>query len=171
MDAVNLFSQNKGRMLSVIRKWCRNTCDFNDILQNIFIKLHLHAGLFMGQSRVETWLYRVTVNECIDFYRKNRRFTENRVDISSVPVRDRAPSPDQNAEKREILERIRSIVETLDGHFRTIFKLYFYYGLGIPEIAGLFKVSHNTVRCRIYQAKEKVKKEARIQGLVPAAAA
>ena len=47
--------------------------DANDVLQNAFIKVWNHLSSFRGQSSLATWLYRIAINEALDFIRKQKQ--------------------------------------------------------------------------------------------------
>jgi RNA polymerase sigma-70 factor (ECF subfamily) len=166
IDIPLIFFKYKERLISVIKRWCRNSEDFEDILQNIFLKIHSTLAKFQGKSKLETWLYKITVNECIDFYRKNRRFHEGRVDIYKVNLTDDYGNPLKRAETNEITGKLKEIIDELKAKHRVVFILYYFSDLSILEISRILRISKNAVRCRIYQAKQKVIQEADHQGLL-----
>jgi RNA polymerase sigma-70 factor (ECF subfamily) len=166
MDIVQLIDIHRNRITSIIRKWCRKPQDFDDILQNIFLKLFTTKAEFKGKSKVETWLYRVTVNECIDFYRKNKRFTKGWVDIEGVFLIDEFGNPEKDARKRELKMKIEEIIGELDEKSRTAFTLYFICEKSIKEISDILNISRNAVRCRIYKAKVRVIEKAKNKGII-----
>lgn len=57
------------RLFRYIRVRSRSTADADDILQNVFVKVHRHFGTLTDETRLTSWLYRVTHNEIIDYYR------------------------------------------------------------------------------------------------------
>ena len=100
MNAVEILNEHRQRLVNIIRRWCRNSLDFEDILQNIMLKVHSSGAQFEGRAALSTWLYRVAVNESIDYYRKNRRFSEGRVDIDGLFLSDDKGGPEKDAEIR-----------------------------------------------------------------------
>jgi RNA polymerase sigma-70 factor, ECF subfamily len=166
MDAEKILNEHRIRMITIIRKWCRNPGDFEDILQNIMLKIHAGAAQFEGRASMETWLYRVTVNESIDFYRRNKRHTEGRVDIEGLFLADEEGNPEKDMERLERKRILDEILDGLDEEARNIFSLYFLAEKGIGEIAGLLGISENAVRCRVYKAKQEVFQKAEKMGLM-----
>lgn len=57
--------------------------DTNDILQNTFLKAWTSLETFRGSSKVSTWLYRIAINESLDFLRKKKQQTEMSVDAGA----------------------------------------------------------------------------------------
>ena len=69
----SLFERYKDRVYSVALRYCGDASLAQDIAQETFIKLFSAIGSFRGDSRFESWLYRLVVNSCFDHKRKSRR--------------------------------------------------------------------------------------------------
>ena len=165
MNAAEILKEHRQRLVNIIRRWCRNNLDFEDILQNIMLKVHSSGAQFEGRAALSTWLYRVAVNESIDYYRKNRRFSEGRVDIDGIFLADDRGGPEKDAEIREKKLVMEEIIGGLEDERRAVFTLYFINGMTIDEMAGIFQISKNAIRCRIHKAKQQVMREAETRGL------
>jgi RNA polymerase sigma-70 factor, ECF subfamily len=153
---LRFLKNHRDRLIIIIRKWCRNSCDFDDILQNVLLKVYTTSSRFEGRAQLSTWLYRVTVNESIDFFRKNRRHTEGRVDIDGLPVPDPGSDPEEEAIRAEALARVEKALLALGPTYKTAFMLYFINQRTIAEISRTLKISPNAARCKISQAKKQV---------------
>ncbi|OGS37094.1 MAG: hypothetical protein A2293_08470 [Elusimicrobia bacterium RIFOXYB2_FULL_49_7] len=165
MDVVKILTEHRNKIVGIIRKWCRNSDDFEDILQNVLLKLFRTEAEFEGKAKLETWLYRVTVNESIDFYRRNRRYTDGRVEIDGLYLTDEKGNPEKDSiglERKRILEEI---IGSVEEEYRVVFTLYYINEMTIEELARMLSISRNAVRCRVYKAKLQVVEEARKRGL------
>jgi RNA polymerase sigma-70 factor (ECF subfamily) len=140
--------------------------EIGDILQNIFLKLYLSGTEFEGRATVNTWLYRITVNECINHFRKNRRHLEGRTDITGLCPADPESDPSQQAEQRELVMKVEAIIRELDEPNRTAFSLYYLAGQSIEETADILEVSANAVRCRLHKSRKRVIHEAKKRGVL-----
>lgn len=147
--------------------YTRSWHDSEEIAQEVFVKICRRIGMFGGQSKFSTWMYRITVNECIDFLRKKKRRPwlkqhqqkddeETRDHLEQIPS---TLSTRQGAENKEIRSAIDKAVETLPEKQRMIFSLFYLEQLKIEEIAEVLKVSEGNIKAQLWQAREKLKFE------------
>ena len=138
--------------------------DSKDVSQEVFIKVYRYLDKFNHQSSFYTWLYRITVNKCIDFIRKQKRKRE--VDYDDGILRDDnvegddsiLPSrlgihPDRVYGRKELREKMLEALETLSEKHRTILILREVEGLSYEEIADVLQISKGTVMSRLYHAR------------------
>jgi RNA polymerase sigma-70 factor (ECF subfamily) len=140
--------------------------EIGDILQNIYLKLHLSGTEFEGRASVNTWLYRITVNECINHFRKNRRHREGRTDMTGLCLADPESDPARQAERRELVTKVEAIIRELDEPNRTAFSLYYLAGRSVEETADILEISANAVRCRLHKSRKRVVHEAKKRGVL-----
>lgn len=79
-----IWNNFQAELLGFIKKRVQNPFDAEDILQDIFIKIHLNLENLSQKDRLATWVYRITRNAIIDFYRKEKK---NRL-LDQVEVAD-----------------------------------------------------------------------------------
>jgi RNA polymerase sigma-70 factor (ECF subfamily) len=157
---LRFLKNHRDRLLAVIRKWCRNPSDFEDILQNILLKVLTTKSRFEGRAQLSTWLYRVAFNESITFFRRNRRFVEGRVELDGLCLSDPWNNPEAEAERAEEKERLDEIASNLSEAYQTAFSLYFVKEWTVGEMSEAMAVSPNAVRCKVFQARRQILKEA-----------
>lgn len=155
---LRFLKNHRDRLICIIRKWCRNSCDFEDILQNVLLKVYTTSSRFEGRAELSTWLYRVTVNESIDFFRKNRRHTEGRVDIFGLAIPDPGSDPEEEAIRAEAMAKLEEALLKLGPTYKTAFVLYFINQKTISEVSKTLRITPNAARCKISQAKKQVLK-------------
>ena len=129
-----------------------------DIVQEVFIKAYQKREGFRGDASYKTYLYRITINTCHDYFRswsyKNTR-------VSSF-IQQAFKNNDQSAE--EIVQNrddnlvLGKAVMGLPIKYREVIVLYYYKDLTIPEIAKLLDYSANTVKTRLRRGRELLKK-------------
>ena len=119
----------------------------DDVTQQVFLQVLRKIGQFSGQSRLETWLYRVAVNECLQHLRRNGR---HRVNPLLHDPTDRSASSTQQSEDVELLERS---MQRLDPDLRTIFVLREVEQMSYHEIASTLDISEGTVASRLNRAR------------------
>ncbi len=126
----------------------KNRDDAEDITQETFLKVKRHLKSFEGRSSVKTWLYRIATNEAKRFFKK--RESEKHVKIPEIR--------DNNFES-ERYERLRYALEKIDKESYEILYLKFFKNLTEKEIAFILDIPTGTVKSRLHNAKEKLKKE------------
>lgn len=139
------------------------TYDYNeaqDLSQEIFLKAYRKLDAFKGDSSFSTWLYRIGVNTCIDWARKNKKRSPTlSIDgdecIERLPSHN--PSPEDEALEGEKRELIREAVIGLPEKYRTVVILYNYKNLSISEISTVLGIPLKTVQTRLYRAKKILK--------------
>ncbi len=130
-----------------------SAADAEDVSQEVFLKLHQRLGDFAAQENPQHWLYRVTVNQCLDHLRRRRP----QVAVESLPLAATESGPDAQAETRQQLDRLAGLLLRLAPGERAALVLRDLEGLSTREAAQVLEVSEETVRTSIHRAKEKLR--------------
>lgn len=117
-----------------------------DITQQVFLKIFGSLRDFRGDARFTTWLYRMTVNACIDEQRKRRRFFSIENFFGEFKVKK---TQDAHIQQREISEEVQKAVATLKPKFRLPILLKYVEGLSYEEIAKVLDCSIGTISSRL----------------------
>ena len=136
----------------------RNKDEAAEATQDVFLKVHDKLAGFKGDASVKTWIYRITINTCLDRIkaakRKKRAFfgislsaEERTVD---VPVFDH---PGVQLEEREAMERLFADIDTLPENQRTALLLKGTEGLSMDEIAVVMGTSAKAVESLLSRAR------------------
>lgn len=139
--------------------------DAKDVSQDVFIKVYRYLDGFNKDAKFYTWLYRIAVNTCIDFLRKQSR--RDKVDYDDTIGRDEEylegddmlmPSnlglnPDEALDRKELRKEMLAALEELSEKHRTILNLREVEGLSYREIADILEISKGTVMSRLYHAR------------------
>ena len=144
-----LFAQNQKRVFSVALNFFGGNDDLaKDITQQVFLKIFYKVGEFRGESEFTTWLYRITINACLDEQRKKRRFfsLENLFGFNE-PQTNR--TPDDRVLKKEVIAEVQAAIAELKPKFRLPILLKYVEGLSYEEIAGILDCSIGTISSRL----------------------
>jgi RNA polymerase sigma-70 factor (ECF subfamily) len=137
-----------------------NHDDAEDILQEVLIKVYQSLNRFRGESRLSTWLHRVTINTCLDRARRGSPPMTSSEEL--LPDRFAAESPSGNPEKSAEAMRIQSHIEdalrTLTPLERSVFILRNYRELPIKDVAQVLGRSEGTVKNMLWRALKKLQK-------------
>ena len=119
-----------------------------DITQQVFLKLITDIGQFRGDAVITTWLYRLTVNTCIDASRRRKP----EVPITGVSLAAKAASPADELERKQMTESVQAAVAALPEPFRMAVLLRHFEELSYDEMAVALQCSMGTVASRLSRA-------------------
>jgi RNA polymerase sigma-70 factor (ECF subfamily) len=136
-----------------------------DVTQEAFIRVHRYLDHFKGSSSFYTWVYRITVNLCIDHLRKQSKAST--VDYDDAIGHDQGseselmPStlgmhPGRNLDRRELRETILQALETLSPAHRAVILMREVEGLSYKEMALAMEVSTGTIMSRLFHARRRM---------------
>ena len=146
-----LFESYKDRVYSIALRFAGNPNTAMDIAQDTFLKLFSCVRDFRGQASLDTFLYRLVVNSCLDRRRKDRRLLPL-VDEWAATLLARDASPSEALLRNELAETVRSAVEKLAPELRMVIVLRYTEGLAYDEIAEAMGCSAGTVASRLNRA-------------------
>lgn len=134
--------------------------DAYDMSQDALIKIYKNIRAFRLESSFSSWVYRVTVNACLDGLRKRKKAPlslDNTLE-SGVVLEDRmAVSPEAHALNIEIKEDIQKAINTLTPDYRITVVLRDIQGLSYEEIADTLNISIGTVKSRLNRGRQRLK--------------
>lgn len=154
------------KIYSAVMSMIKHEQDSMDLTQNVFLKAYLRIGNFNAESSYYTYLFKIAVNECKDYWRKNaKKKTASLTDEEGNPleIKDTASDPQVRYESTELTMAVNAEIDKLPDEFREALLLRFVYGLTYDEIALQTNADIGTVKSRIHRGRQKVK-EALISG-------
>lgn len=92
--------------------------DFDDLYQEVLINLWRGFDGFEGRAKVSSWVYRVALNTCISYYRRNRRHT------GRLPLTDLLGAVDEDSERGERLRELYALINRLDALEKALVMLW-----------------------------------------------
>ncbi|MCM1094429.1 MAG: sigma-70 family RNA polymerase sigma factor [Lachnospiraceae bacterium] len=125
--------------------------DFNDLRQESLINLWRGFDSFRGSSQRSTWIYRVCLNSCVSFFRKNRRKRDS-VSIDKLPE---LIAPDED--RAELMREMYALINRLSKSEKALVLLWLDQ-CSYDEIADVMGLPRNTVASRLRRIKEKLVK-------------
>ncbi|WP_337386307.1 RNA polymerase sigma factor [Prevotella sp.] len=128
--------------------------DANDVLQNVFIKVWKGIDDFQNRSKLSTWLYRIAVNEALDFLRRQRN-------VASLDTVDNMSVADQlEADRYFDGDRAQALLQeaiaSLPDVQRVVFNLRYYDELKYTEISQMLDTSEGALKASYHIAVKKI---------------
>lgn len=155
-----LMSLHERRMYAVALRICSNREDAQDCLQDAMLRIYRSLGSFKGQSSFSTWVYRITMNTCLDELR--RRKSRNATSLDNLLDNGWSPSDGENAPEKNALasEQRRTIdraIAALPEDMRSAVVLRDIQGFSYDEIAEMLEANIGTIKSRISRGREKLR--------------
>ena len=120
-----------------------------DLTQDVFVKVFDHYGSFRQEAKIATWIYRIAVNTCYQYFRK-RKHVIFKVQIPDVE--------DQVLDDRELkFTQMYKCINRLTDQNRSIILLELE-DLPQDEIAEIIGISHQALRTRLHRIKDQIAK-------------
>lgn len=137
--------------------------DAEDITQDVFIDVYEKLDKFRGDSQLSTWIYRITVNRCLDFEQKKKRQKNGGLlkQIFSVKAEDEPVNfnhPGVVLDNKEKAAALFKALKKLPESQRIAFTLHKIEGLPYQEIAEIMQTSLYAVESLMVRAKAGLKK-------------
>ena len=156
------------KVLNLAYRMLGSVSDAEDAAQEIFIKVFRSLYSFNEKSAFSTWLYKVATNVCLDILRKRKRQNggamisisryNSQDDEYELPIEDGAPSPHEEAQKKEAMRALKSALDLLSEEQRAVIVMRDINGLSYEEIADIAGCSLGTVKSRINRSRLALRK-------------
>ena len=152
-DIEQIYTEYRDRVMGYIYARLRSRADAEDLCQDVFEKINMKLESFdSGKASISTWIYSITRNSVIDFYRLSHPHEE----IDENMAQDGAV--DDNLLNDETLEELAEALEKLPAELREIVVLRYYDGIPLTEIAKKMGMSYGMVKLRHNSALELIRR-------------
>lgn len=141
-----------------VRRIVLNHEDANDVLQNAFLKIWNNLDTFQGKSALSTWLYRIAINEALDFVRRQKNVNSATVSTEDEPGVAARLMGDDYFDGDEAQARLQEAVARLPEVQRTVFTLKYFDELKYSEISKILDTSEGALKASYHLAVKKITK-------------
>ena len=129
--------------------------DADDVLQNTFLKAWKSLPQFEGKAKLSTWLYRIAINESLDFLRRQRSVARCSVE-GDMSVASQLMSDDYfDGDKGQAL--LQEAIASLSDVQRTVFTLRYYDSMKYSEISEVLGTSEGGLKASYHVAVQKIR--------------
>lgn len=140
-----------------------------DVVQETFLRAFRGLANFRGQAKFSSWIYRIALNLCRDWIRRERRAPVSQppegVDLADI-ASEQGPveSIEDLVARHDMTRTVARIMEQLPEEQRTAIILKEYHGMTFQEIADLQNCPLSTVKTRLYQGLSVLRRHLSEQG-------
>ena len=145
----------KRTIYTVCYMFSKDEEEVNDLFQEILIRLWQGFDSFQGKSDVRTWIYRVSLNFCLNYDKKRKR-TGDRVDLD-MSIKPYEGNYEKSLQVRKLYKRINAL-----GLVDRSVVLLWLEGLSYDEIGAILGISVKNVSFKLVRIKEKLKQMSNI---------
>lgn len=128
----------------------------DDVLQNTFMKAWLNIEGFQGNSKLSTWLYRIAVNESLDFLRKQRNSMVVEIDDDAQGVASQLMA-DEYFDGDQAQAFLQQAVSRLPDVQRVVFNMRYYDEMKYSEMSKILGTSEGALKASYHIAVKKIK--------------
>lgn len=129
--------------------------DADDVMQNVFLKVWNHLDDFHQDSKLSTWLYRIAVNESIDFVRRQKKQVTFSADDSDSGIANMLMADDY-FDGDETQAQLQEAIAQLPDVQRTVFNMRYFDDMKYSEISDILKTSEGALKASYHIAVKKI---------------
>lgn len=160
------------------RNFLRNAQEAEDATQEIFINIFNNLKKFRGESKLSTWIYRITVNTCKNKLKQIKRLKANIIDEiidedddeSKKMIENIRENKDKEPDNIFTQKNLRTVIykkmKELTEEQRTVIILRDINGLSYEEIAKVMKISVSAVKSKLFRARENLREKLEKEGVL-----
>lgn len=127
----------------------------NDVLQNTFIKAWSNLDNFRQESKLYTWLYRIAINESLDFVRRMKNMQNIEMDDEAIKISDMLMA-DKYFDGDEAEAKLQAAIATLPDVQRLVFNMRYYDNIKYSEMSKMLATTEGALKASYHIAVKKI---------------
>lgn len=143
-----IYEDHVAMVYNICYRMFANRADAQDATQDVFLKVYKNLEGFRGRSKLSTWIYRITMNHCIDRMRRKR--------LKTVELQEWVASPERDHDTRIRLEKA---VASLPASYRSVFVLHDIQGFHHAEIAEILGITPGSSKSLLHRSRVILRKK------------
>ena len=154
MEVTAIYKEFNQQLFGYVKSKIRSKEDAEDILQNVFIKISTHVDKLAEEEKLKNWIFTITRNASIDFYRVNA----NKKKVSVPDEIDETISESQDPDQTKGLDEcISTMIDLLPLEYREIILDSEIKGIKQKDLADKYGLAYPSVRSRVQRGRARLK--------------
>lgn len=137
-----------------IKQRIANEYDTEDVLHEVFIKIHNNIGSLMNDNEINAWIYRITRNTIIDYYRKKGKNLE----VIELPEDLESDTHEKLLANAEIASCLKGMIDSLPEKYKQVILLTEFQEMTQKEVSEKLDISISGAKSRVQRARKMLKK-------------
>ena len=162
-----LYRRLQRPLFGYLMKLVREREMVEDVLNETMMEVWRQAARFEGRASVNTWVFSIAHHRAVSRLRRKRETSLD--EETAAQIEDEAPTPDEHAVTADVNRLIGELMEQLSFEHREILHLAYYQEFSVQEIADALDLPANTVKTRMFYARQRLKvllEKSGIEGMV-----
>lgn len=147
-----LLAQYEKPVFNAAFRMLNSTDDAMDVTQTVFLKVFEHFDQYDPKRRFFSWIYRITLNESINWLGKS-----NRLEPLRNETVDEGMSPEQAVDSEKLSAGVQQALMSIKTEYRTVVVLKHFLGCSYVEMSDILEIPEKTVKSRLYSARQQLK--------------
>ena len=135
--------------------------DAEDIAQTVFVKAYEKLDSYDPSHQFFSWIYRIAVNESLNFAKHQKRMEEYESGVTDVQHR----TPEEDYRRGELSDYIGDAISRLKLDYRLVLVLKHYHDFTYLEMSEVLQIPEKTVKSRLFTARQRLKEILEKEGI------
>jgi len=145
------------KIYNIAISYSKNIEEAEEITQDVFLKIYKNASKFKGNSTLNTWIYRITVNTSLNALKKKKKIAF--LQFGQIIEQPDFEHPGVKLENKENAKLLFQVIDTLSHNQKTAFILSYIEELPRQEVADIMQTSLKAVESLLQRAKKSLRKK------------
>jgi RNA polymerase sigma-70 factor (ECF subfamily) len=150
-----IIEDNKHRILRICMVYSRSKEDQQDLCQEVALNIWKSLPSFRQEAKIDTWVYRICLNVCMQHSLKLNKTKRTRVEIEGIEISDDSADLQSNLENIEKSKRLHECISKLNDSEKTLI-LLFLEDLSHKTISEITGITENYVAVKVNRIKKKL---------------
>jgi RNA polymerase sigma-70 factor, ECF subfamily len=156
MELAEVYTKFRKSLFSYIYSKINNREDAEDILQNVFVKMHTNIETLSDKEKIQNWLYRITRNAIIDYYRSKGN-KKRKLELTEKFPADL--EEEQYSDNTKGMDKcVRGFIDQLPEEYKSIIVDSELKGIPQKELSKKYDLEYVTLRSRVQRGRERIHK-------------
>ncbi len=149
-----LFGRHQVRVFRFLLRFVKDEARAEDLISEVFLDIWRQANRFEGRSSVSTWMLSIARFKALSLVRKRQEAALDEDYAESIE--DDSDTPEVELQKKDKGAALRDCLQKLSLDHREIIDLVYYHEKSVEEVAEILKIPANTVKTRMFYARQKL---------------